>query len=72
VQDDLQGWVRSDVHGKPTFFINGTRYEGFARPDAPHREILRQLGEIQLDEIDQASVDFFPACDASAWTRVSI
>src|ERR1051326_1900832 len=54
VQDDLQGGVRSDVHGTPTFFINGTRYEGFARPDALYREILHQLGEAQLDVVGVA------------------
>ena len=43
VQDDLAGGVRSGVHGTPTFFINGERYEGHARADDLYRELLRQL-----------------------------
>jgi len=28
VSDDFRGGVRSGVNGTPTFFINGTRYDG--------------------------------------------
>jgi protein-disulfide isomerase len=72
VQDDLQGAVRSAVLGTPTFFINGSRYQGLARPDALYREILRQLGDERLDTIGQASLESSSASAASGWTRVRI
>ena len=28
IQDDFDGGVRSGVNGTPTFFLNGTRYDG--------------------------------------------
>ncbi len=34
VQDDFMSGVRSGVNGTPTFFINGTRYEGPAELNA--------------------------------------
>ena len=34
VRSDFLGGVRSGVNGTPTFFINGTRYDGSYRVDA--------------------------------------
>ena len=67
VQDDLQSAARSGVHGTPTFFINGARYEGLARPDALYRAMLRELGEGSADEIAQVFANSF-----AGWTRVRI
>jgi protein-disulfide isomerase len=44
VHQDLEGGVHSGVHGTPTFFINGARYEGRALASDLYRELLQQLG----------------------------
>jgi protein-disulfide isomerase len=33
IKDDFMSGVRSGVNGTPTFFINGTRYDGYAKTD---------------------------------------
>src|SRR5437660_1981209 len=44
VHEDLESAVHNGVHGTPTFFINGQRYEGPARRDDLYRAITSRLG----------------------------
>jgi protein-disulfide isomerase len=54
VEDDFRGGVRSGVNGTPTFFINGTRYNG------------KQNIDEMLKAIEAAATDAAPADEGRA------
>ena len=73
VHEDLESAVASGVHGTPTFFINGQRYEGRARADDLYRALLVHLDDAApADEVDEASAEPFSASDAPGWIRERI
>ena len=57
VQRDIQSGAHSDVHGTPTFFINGVKHEGPDTFDDLLNAIQQQIPQVDnsLDVVDEAS-----------------
>jgi formate-nitrite transporter family protein len=68
VQRDIQSGAHSDVHGTPTFFINGVKHEGPDTFDDLLNAIQEQLPErpSRRDAVDDASRESLRATDPGA------
>src|SRR5690348_5346040 len=72
IQEDLESGVHSGVHGTPTLFVNGVRYDGLPSTGELYRVLLLQLGEVVEDDMDEASHEPSPANDTPGWIHQDI